>query len=197
MSVTTQPKDNSTRKVTVLDIETTGRKPHNGTIVEIGICLLDLDTGEITPIFNSVVRELDFEVCHEAHKVEKSWVFQNSNLTIEEVRKAPLLSEFRDELQIIFDKYPITAYNKAFDFGFLRDRGFKLAQHAQCPMICATSVLKIPGYYGKYKWPSVQEAWGYFYPEDTHYKELHRAYDDAVHEAKIVYALSQKGYWIL
>jgi DNA polymerase-3 subunit epsilon len=34
------------------------------------------------------------------------------------------------------------------------------------------------------KWPKVEEAWEYFFP-DTKYIEAHRALDDAQHEALI------------
>ena len=61
-------------------------------------------------------------------------------------------------------------------------------------MIRATNVTKIINEYGDYKWPSVEEAWSHLFPSQP-YKESHRAYDDAVHEAQIILALYKLGAW--
>ena len=56
-------------------------------------------------------------------------------------------------------------------------------------MLKLTSILRIPNisYYAKdYKWPSVREAYHYFFPNESNI-EKHRALDDAIHEAKIIY----------
>jgi len=170
--------------VIVLDIETTGFSPKFSMICEIGLCFLDLETGDIDPIFNIV--------CQEENKKfdERSWIFQNSDLKYEDVANAPYLKDFRVELQAIFNlNCPCTAYNQKFDFGFLEFRDFKIRQKFWDPMLKLTSILKIPNisYYAKdYKWPSVWEAYNYFFPNER-YIEAHRALDDAMHEAKIVY----------
>lgn len=173
--------DKGEKLIVVVDIETTGLSPIYDSIVEVGLCFLDLNSGEIYPIFNVICQE-------ENKKFDKySWVFQNSDLTLDEVIKAPYLDEFREGLQGIFDLgYPITAYNQEFDFGFLETRGFKIANKFWDPMIKLTLILRIPRYYGGYKWPSVQEAWRHFFGDDG-YDEAHRALDDAMHEAKIIY----------
>lgn len=171
--------------VIVLDIETMGLSPKFDMICEIGLCFLNLETGDINNIFSVI--------CQEENKKfnERSWIFQNSDLKYEEVINAPYLEEFRGELQAIFNlNYPCTAYNQKFDFGFLEFRDFKIHQKFWDPMLKLTSVLKIPNisYYAKdYKWPSVWEAYHYFFPNE-HYIETHRALDDAMHEAKIIYA---------
>jgi DNA polymerase-3 subunit epsilon len=57
-------------------------------------------------------------------------------------------------------------------------------------MLLLTEIMKLPknnGYSG-YKWPSVEEAFKYFFP-DTQYVEKHRGADDSKHEAMIVYEL--------
>jgi DNA polymerase-3 subunit epsilon len=53
-------------------------------------------------------------------------------------------------------------------------------------------VCKIPGNYGKYKWPKVEEAYDFFFPNNN-YVEKHRGADDAFHEADIVYELHKIG----
>ena len=47
---------------------------------------------------------------------------------------------------------------------------------------------------GRVKNPNVEEAWAYFFPADP-YKEKHRAADDAMHEAAIIYELFKLGYY--
>ncbi len=180
-------------KIAIIDIETTGRTPKTGTIVEIGICLLDLETQFKSKLFSSTCREANFESLFEGNQLEKAWIFLNSSLKIEEIKKGPTWEEIKPKIQKIVNKFPMTAYNKQFDLGFLKDRGIKITREADCPMIRATPVLKLPGYYEEYKWPNVQEAWNYFFPNKLDYTEEHRAYDDAYHEADIVFALYKLG----
>lgn len=178
-------------EILVLDIETTGFQNQGGSIVEIGIVSLNLDTGEIKEVFNSLLRE---DILTAKHREEPyGWIFRNSDLTVDEVRKALPADNVFDEVQKILDSYPLgcTAYNNKFDFGFLRDRGIKI-KSLPCPMMLSTDICKIPGRFDSYKWPSVEEAFAFFFPEEE-YKEKHRGLDDAKHEAMIVYKLYQDG----
>ena len=182
-------------RIAVLDIETTSIKPHLGTIIEVGICLLDLKTGFISKLLDTTVREKHFETQYGGESLKTCWVFQNTDLTIETIRNSPAWEDIVGKIQTIFKKFPITAYNKEFDFKFFKDRGLSIPHELPCPMIQATSVLKLPGTYEKYKWPKVQEAWDHFFPDQKTYQETHRAYDDAMHEAEIILALYKIGAW--
>jgi len=172
-------------KIAIVDIETTGFLQKGGKIVEIGIVELDLETGKTKTLFD--------QVCHERpitrQEVESSWIVQNSSLTVEDVRNSKQLKEYTEDLQAIFDNYYVTAYNKAFDFGFLRDRGFIIKKELDCPMHICTNICKLPGRMGSYKWPKVTEAIAHFFPEETNYEEAHRGASDAHDEARIVYEL--------
>lgn len=178
-------------EILILDIETTGFQNQGRSIVEIGIVSLNLDTGEIKEVFESVLREDILTAKH--RKKPFGWIFENSDLTVEEVRTAPRSEDVLSEVQEIIDAYPMgcTAYNNKFDFGFLEDRGLRIKK-LPCPMILSTDICKIPGRYGSYKWPSVEEAFAFFFPEED-YTEKHRGLDDAKHEARIVYRLYQDG----
>ncbi|TLX74141.1 3'-5' exonuclease [Labilibacter sediminis] len=184
-------------KILVLDIETTGFLDQGGSIVEIGIVELCLETGHTNVIFDSLLKEdiLTAKHCEEP----MGWIFRNSDLTPEKVRNAPPASEVLTKVQKILDDYPLgcTAYNKQFDFGFLKNRGIKINE-LPCPMILATDVCKLPNKngYDNYKWPSVEEAWNHFFPT-IQYDELHRGADDAKHEALIVYELHKLGVFEL
>ena len=181
-------------KILILDIETTGFFGQGGSIVEIGIVDLDLDTGEVTEVFDSLLRE---DMLTEEHGEKPfGWIFKNSDLTFEEVMDAPLANEVFPKVQEILDQYPLgcTAFNKKFDFGFLLDRELKIKE-LPCPMLISTPVCKIRNSRG-YKWPKVQEAFDFFFP-DIEYTEAHRGLDDAKHEAMIVYALYQLGVFVV
>lgn len=178
------------QKIIVIDIETTGFLSEGGSIVEIGAVELDLTTGAIKTVFDSLCREDRLTAKH-----REAWIFQNSDLTPEQVRDAPPFKIVAQEFQTVIDSYPAgaTAFNRLFDFTFLQDRGIRLHKHLPCPMILATNVCKLPakGRQG-YKWPKVEEAFSHFFP-DTPYVEKHRGADDAYHEAMIVHRLYQIG----
>ncbi len=62
-----------------------------------------------------------------------------------------------------------------------------------CPMQLSTPILQLPPTRQgtSHKWPKVEEAWAYFFP-DQPYIELHRGADDARHEALIVWELYKR-----
>lgn len=179
-------------KILILDIETSGFLNAGGSIVEIGIVELNLENGEIKDVFDSLVREPIFGMKHTEGKY--GWIFKNSDLTPGDVFDAPMDSEVFPKVQEILDSYPLgcTAYNNKFDFGFLEDRGIRIKK-LPCPMILSTDICKISKKRGSgYKWPKVEEAFEFFFPE-IEYTEQHRGLDDSKHEAMIVYKLYQDG----
>lgn len=178
-------------KILILDIETTGFLQQGGKIVEIGIVELDLENRERTILFN--------EVCHEQgitlEEVEKSWIVQNSNLTTKMIKYSGNIDSKRKRIQGILNDYPLgaTAFNNAFDFGFLEDRGFVFPRKLPCPMKLSTDICKLPKKDGYgYKWPKVEEAHKHFFG-NVGYIEKHRGADDAYFEAEIVYELYKMG----
>lgn len=179
-------------QILVVDIETTGFLNQGGKIVEVGMVLLNLLDGSVTSVYNSVVNEAGFDRNHTRNPY--GWIFSNSDLSYDEVANAPGLESEKATIQALFDQYPATAFNKSFDFDFLRDRGFRINDLA-CPMLLATPICKLPAMYGRsgYKWPKVEEAWEHFFGPDTGYVEAHRGLDDAKHEALIVYELYKMG----
>lgn len=178
------------KKIIIVDIETTNFLQRGGLIVDIGIVELDLNTGKAEVIYDNRVKEEGF---NESHK--DAWVFNNSTLTYEAVDEAGALE--KEKLQEIFSKYPATAYNKKFDFDFLRSRGFEINE-LPCLMMVATDVCKIPKTQfpahnpgAGFKWPKQSEAFEILIKEE--YAEAHRGADDAVHAARIAYYLYEKG----
>ena len=183
------------KEIAIVDIETTGFLNQGGLIVEIGIVTLNLDNGCITPVYESLVKEPEFSIKHTRHPF--GWIFQNSDLEIDDVFYAPSLESLKEDIQGVLDEFPgATAYNRQFDFGFLQSRGFRIKQ-LPCAMLAATPVVNLPPNpgYRTPKWPTVEEAWHYFFG-NTGYVEAHRALDDAKHEAQIVYELYKRGAFI-
>ena len=184
-------------KILVLDLETTGFLNEEGKIVEIGIVELDLSNGKRKIIFDSVCHEKGITL----KEVEDSWIVKNSDLTLDQIRNSPSLEKIRPQVQSILNDYPLgaTAFNNAFDFGFLDNRGFVFPKKLPCPMKLSIDICKIQNRRyngGGYKWPKVEEAHLHFFG-DVGYVEKHRGADDALFEAEIVYRLYQDGIFKL
>ncbi len=180
-------------EIAVVDIETTSKYSWMGTIVEIGICCLNLKNGNISKLLDTVVREPDFDEI----KNTDAWIFKNSTLTVQEVLDAPEWKIIRPKINQIFDKFSVSAYNKQFDLTWLRERGIKIKSELPCPMIESTPFLKLPHPnpdYLDYKWPKVEECWNWYFPQIP-YIEKHRAYDDCIHEAQIIYKMYCVGHY--
>jgi len=180
--------------ILIVDIETTNVTPRTGKIVEVGLVELNLLTGKRRILFD--------QVCHERpitkKEVEESWIVQNSDLTLQDIQKSKTLEYYKPWIQAILNAYPLgcTAFNNAFDFGFLENRGFVFPKKLPCPMLLSTDICKLPSPRGGFKWPKVEEAHKHFFG-DVGYIEKHRGADDAFFEAEIVYRLYQDGIFKL
>jgi len=178
--------------ILIIDIETTGLSPKNGSIVEIGIVELNLETGSSKVIYDKLCHQKPITLNH----VKNSWIVEMGYITIEEIRKSIDFRLIKDEIQSIINLYPrgVTAYNKKFDIGFLEAAGITFPKILDCPMILSTPLCKLPSTYkghGKYKYPKVEECYDFLFP-DNDYTEKHRGADDALHEAEIVYELYKR-----
>ena len=179
-------------RILIIDLETTGFQNAGGKIVEVGIVVLNTETGQITELLDQVVRE-DGLTANDRN----AWIFQNSDLTVEEVRNAPRLIDIQPAIQNLIDMYPdgITAYNRNFDINFLISRGFHIPKVLACPMLISAKICGLVDKNGrKNKNPSAEEAWCYFHPGQE-YVEKHRGLDDAKHEAMIIWELYKRGHF--
>lgn len=173
----------------VIDIETTGFLP-KGKIVEVAVAKANTVTGLCELVFSEVVFEPGVEEEAEA------WIFQNSDLAHAEVMQAKPLSEQLPVIQELIDGFEcVTAFNKQFDFGFLRSRGVVINNEAPCLMLALTPVMRLPKTRGQgYKWPNLVEAWRFCYPE-AEYAVQHRGGDDALQAGNIALRLWGTGGW--
>lgn len=181
------------KKILVIDIETTGFHPREAIMTEVGIVELDLENGERKLIFDEVCwNRRDF--LNENH-INNSWIVKKGYMTTDEIRRGKNFDSIKDDIQKIIDSYPngVTAYNRIFDITFLEYYGIRFGRLLPCPMILSTGICKIQFKNQmqkniNYKWPNVEEAYSFFFPE-ANYNEIHRGGDDAMHEAEIVYEL--------
>jgi DNA polymerase-3 subunit epsilon len=185
--------------ILIVDVETIKHKKdaHLGIgvkekLAEIGVVELNLKTGARRIILDTLCKPDDWDI--ESYK--DSWIFENGEgLTVEMIDKAPYISEILPDLQKLVDGYPlgITAFNNKFDFTAFESAGLKIDNKLACIMLTATNICKIPGKFpGKFKWPNVEEAWKFFFPQEP-YTELHRGADDAFHEGRIAHQLFRMG----
>lgn len=169
-------------KLAIIDIETTGFiREYGESIVELAIVLCDTTTRKTEILFSNVLKDDNFG----ADKHRSSWIFKNSDLTYEDVEAAKNIEDYRDELQAIFTKYKVTAFNKKFDMGWLSSLGFKY-KDSKCLMESAKEYRSV--ILGETKNPSVETTYQWLM-KNNGYKERHRALEDALDEAEILYKL--------
>ena len=171
-------------KILVLDIETTGFSSDTDAIVEIGMVLVDTKTNEMEIVFDEIVKEPKFNPI----KHKNAWVFKNSTLTPEIIEKGNSLDSYKQTIQKLFDKYPMTAFNKSFDIRFMTAVGFKM-NDIKCLMKSSANVVKETRKDGKFKAKvSVESVYNKFFRKNTDnvYIEKHRAGQDAIDEAEIL-----------
>lgn len=177
-------------EILIVDIETTGFA-NADFIIEIGIVSLNVLTG----VRKLIVDEVVWEKGITRPIVDNSWIVNNSSLSSDLVYQGVALHKVQKLIQHILDMYPrgMTAFNNAFDFRFLEDRGFTFNK-LPCPMKLLVPITKLPYKGGKegYKYPNVMEAYKHYFPNEE-YIELHRGGDDAIHEARIVWEMIKEG----
>ena len=173
-------------EILITDIETTGFNEYSDAIVEIGIVLVDTETKKTELVFDKVVKHKNFKF--EKHK--DAWVFQNTSLNAIDVENAKLLTEYQPEIQDLFNKYPMTAYNKSFDIRFMAHAGFKMVD-TKCLLKSSHQYSLLKDKRGNKKKPSVQEIYNQFFIKEgeKRYVEKHRAGADAMDEARILLRL--------
>ena len=82
------------KEILVLDIETTGLRPNEDLILELGMVKLNLETGEVTSLFDAIFKDSKLTAKH-----RNAWIFQNGFMTLEEVRDAKPIENYSVEIQ--------------------------------------------------------------------------------------------------
>lgn len=172
-------------KLAIVDIETTGfYRKYNESIVELAIVLCDTKTKTTEVLFNKVLKDSNFGT-NEKHK--EAWIFKNSSLTYDEVESSKNIEAYRDEIQAIFDKYKITAFNKEFDTRWLGELDFTFKDD-KCLMEITMEYRTI--LVGDPNKISVENTYRWL-KNKPEYIEEHRALADALDEAEILFLLTE------
>lgn len=191
--------DDGPDKILVLDTETTGLvggpefpgdKKHD-LVVDIGICEACLSTGKVREIYSSVV---GYDVDEWSEDMVHSWIFENTDLTVEKVACAMPFFEVKKQVERIVKGRWLTTYNIRYDLDkFLYREPWNLkGLFMECRdiMFSAANVCRLPlpdprleTQYEKYRYPKLDYAYekvlGGKDPAGIHGVQDHRALSDA------------------
>lgn len=162
--------------VLIVDVETTSLKSEIGSLIQVGVSELDKETGMIKPVYESYINDgvpID----------PKAWIFENTPLTPAKIEeKWVSIAVVKEILTELFKDKPVTAYNKEFDFKWLRSRGVEIPIEDECIMERAKRKMQSRKF-------AVPVSLAYFQIEAV---EPHGALDDSILEAVILRCLENK-----
>jgi DNA polymerase-3 subunit epsilon len=181
-------------EVFVIDTETTGLDgAPKDKVVDIAICKVLLEEGSIEKIYSSVVGH---DTSEWSTELKRSWIFENTDLTLEMVGKAPPEEQVVRDVTGILNGANVTSYNFSYDFNkFLYKRPWSLFGKFipfRCIMEASKNVCKLPGMYEDYKWPKLEEAYRIIVKKDSE-GQSHRALSDAVMASQVLLELHRTG----
>ena len=182
----------------VLDTETTGLKGHPyDHVVDIAVCLVSLDEGIVEPVYSSVV---GYDTSAWDKATRQAWIFENTDMSLGMVQAAPPIMDVVSDLRSLLQGQYVTSFNVDFDFQkFLFFTPWNLERYihpTRCIMKAAMPICAIPGFYDKYKFPKLQEAYDMIVtgdPAGIAGNQTHRALSDAVMASHLLIALDRMG----
>jgi DNA polymerase-3 subunit epsilon len=185
-------------RIYVLDTETTGLSGCPADLVlEVAAVEADTSSRTVRPVYSQVV---GYDVSSWSDGLRGSWIFHNSDLTVEEVGEGKPMGTVAEELRILLNGRPCTSYNTGFDFDrfLLREPWSLRPVIAQDVMEAAHRV--VPGDHnlggGLTSWPKLSKAYAALCPDDPGGigdSQRHRALEDAVMAACVLLKLSDMG----
>lgn len=172
-------------KLFVLDLETTGFDPVFDRILEITIYELHTENYKYKLVYNTVIKQ---DICQKF--IQDCWVVQQGYMTLEEIDRGRDQSKVKSDVLQLLEKQQVTSFNTAFDIPFIKNQlQVKDFIVPFCLMQDSTGIVQSPSYnnYSEWKWPKLQEAYGYFYGESK--EEKHRSDYDTELAVQIAIAL--------
>ncbi len=193
-------------KILVCDVESTGLVGTNkgDLIVSIGISEVDLINHTVTPYFDEII---GYDTNKWPQMKTDSWIFENSPLGVPDVLEAydrgATLENIATKFNNAIENRWIAFYNREFDYNkFLKYSPFNIDKKRvlPCLMLCATDPCAIPGYYGVYKWPRLEEAASILLEKDIKDElakkaEFHTASYDTQVSGFIMLKMIEDGYY--
>ncbi|MDJ0841334.1 MAG: 3'-5' exonuclease [Acidobacteriota bacterium] len=117
----------------ILDVETTGLRPGEDRVVEVGVVHLN-PTGEVVPAFNSLVKPNRPMAGTEIH-----------GITNEDIKDAPTFEEIARSLVEAISGRVIVGHNVYFDMRFLNYEFARLDLQLDVPIICTMALRSMLG----------------------------------------------------
>lgn len=191
------------RKVYVIDTETTTTSfapVPNGHVVEIGVAEVDLYEGSVTPFYESILTVT--KMVKGRKKIDpNAWVFQNTDLTVEQVENGKDPRETSQHLASLLRDKEATAFNQRFDRIMLERDLPELCgavRWGQDLMECADVIEEIPRARKRSCYPNAENTYNHLCrgdPACINGKEEHRALSDAMMEGHILLELHRRGLY--
>ena len=184
-------------EIYVIDTETTGLNgfPYDH-VVDVAVCRALPAEGRAEPVLDSVVGH---DVRSWPKEAREAWIFENTDLTLEQVASAAPATMVAAELRSLLRGRMVTSYNVQFDFNrFLDHRPWSLRGEVNmtpCIMLRSMEVCRIPGSYDRYKWPKLQEAYDMIVegdPAAIGEEQRHRAMEDALMASHVLIELIRR-----
>jgi len=188
------------KEICVVDTETTGLDGGpKDLVVDIGICSVDLNKGDVRELYSSVV---GYDVTEWEEHRTKAWIFENTDLALDDVAAArPFFKVKEDIIRHLRGKI-VTSYNTSFDMDrfLFREPWHLKGVFSLCTdiMLAATNVCKVPSeYYGvSYKYPKLDHAYKTIVkgdPAGICGKQDHRALSDAKMASYVMIEMYRTG----
>lgn len=180
------------------DTETTGltnfrqgpEHPSQPHIVQLAAILIN--DGEEAETLNVIVRPDGYEIPEEAsnvHGITQDRAFSDG---------IPLWKAVWQFDRMLMQASRRVAHNRAFDDLVLRSAYHRLRMpnplnevDSFCTMEATTPICKLPGRYGSYKWPKLEEAYRHFFSKDM--EGAHDALVDVRACAEVYFAMTPCG----
>ena len=182
-------------EVYVIDTETTGLTgAPRDKVVDIAICRVRLGESSVEEVYSSVVGH---DTSEWDSGLKRSWIFENTDMTLEMVNRAPPEEQVIREVTKILADSNVTSFNFSYDFDkFLYRHPWSLRGRFvpfRCIMLASRDVCKLPGMYEEYKWPKLEEAYRLIVKKDPKGGQTHRALGDAVMASEVLVELYRTG----
>lgn len=115
-----------------VDVETTGGKPEQDGIIEIGLIKRYPDGREES--FQSLIRPARYV---------PDWILRYTNISMNELEQAPLFREVSDEIYSFLEDSIFIAHNVRFDYGFVRSAFRSIGFTYTAPHFCTAKLSKM------------------------------------------------------
>lgn len=188
------------QEIYVIDTETTGLDggPRD-LVVDIGVCSVDIDRGTVKDVYSSVV---GYDVTEWEDRHTKAWIFENSDLTLDDVAAARPFFKVREDIARLLKGRAVTSYNIPFDMDkfLFREPWHLRGVFSVCTdiMKAAADVCKLPSeLYGvSYRFPKLDHAYGTITsgdPAGIGGRQDHRALSDARMASYVMIGMYRSG----